>query len=204
MFPLDLVKLFLAENQAFGLPCISILSKSSSSSVCVWEHGRWEVAACPSLSLFFKIGSGFLYGSGEKSMFLPPFRQRLFTMCGSNREIKTGQWSSRCSCGQSGCQMPLQQRDGTVGFCQHREIAMLSKWVCHLLLLVFPATMTSSTVVSKLFCWELVPLSYMLFLKFCTAKAGTYARTATIHVPTGSTGWGWCSSFLVRSKPCNL
>lgn len=65
MFPLDLVKPFLAENQAFGLLCISILSKSSSSSICVQEHRKWEVAACPSLSLFFKIGSGFLYGSRE-------------------------------------------------------------------------------------------------------------------------------------------
>lgn len=45
--------------------------------------------------------------------------------------------------------------------------------------------MTSSTVVSKLFCWELKPLSYMLFLKLCTAKAGIYAGTAMIHAPSG-------------------
>lgn len=64
MFVLDLVKPFLAEKQALGLPCISILSNNSSSSIS--EHRRWEVAHCPSLSLFFQIGSEFLHRSREK------------------------------------------------------------------------------------------------------------------------------------------
>lgn len=58
MFPLDPVKPLLAENQAFGLPCISLRSKSSSSStcmlraqkvggcslskpVCILQNGKW-------------------------------------------------------------------------------------------------------------------------------------------------------------------
>lgn len=44
--------------------------------------------------------------------------------------------------------------------------------------------MTPFTVaVSRPFCWELKPLSYMLFLKLCTAKAGTYTGTVLITNP---------------------
>lgn len=117
--PLELVKPFLAENQAYELPHIPILSKSCSSSISVWEHKGWKVAAFPRWSLSLKIGSGFIMGLERKSMF------HCLPCVALTEKFRTGQWSSSCSCSQRGHQMPLQQRGGTVEFCLHREIVSM-------------------------------------------------------------------------------